>query len=162
MTTIRNNLLQRNSIEVDNEFIREVWFPVYRRHFLKQSLAKAYDCRKSFYLYHQQADVDCSDIVLFHRIQQMMKVTANALRQQITNREGIFNCFYFCCKKNIIVTVFAARRLDKEIKEVLEDYSQDIEKKEKLLTGRRVTLAEELSKYIVLVYKDEPAMKYVQ
>ncbi|XP_068905876.1 dynamin-like GTPase OPA1, mitochondrial isoform X2 [Tenebrio molitor] len=126
MTTIRNNLLQRNSIEVDNEFIREVWFPVYRRHFLKQSLAKAYDCRKSFYLYHQQADVDCLDIVLFHRIQQMMKVTANALRQQITNRE--------------------ARRLDKEIKEVLEDYSQDIEKKEKLLTGRRVTLAEELKR----------------
>ncbi|XP_044266136.1 dynamin-like 120 kDa protein, mitochondrial isoform X2 [Tribolium madens] len=126
LTTIRNNLLQRNSIEVDNEFIREVWFPVYRRHFLKQSLVKAYDCRKSFYLYHQQADVDCSDVVLFHRIQQMMKVTANALRQQITNRE--------------------ARRLDKEIKEVLEDYSQDSDKKETLLTGRRVTLAEELKR----------------
>ncbi|RZC39241.1 dynamin-like 120 kDa protein, mitochondrial [Asbolus verrucosus] len=126
LTTIRNNLLHRSGLEVDNEFIREVWFPVYRRHFLNQSLAKAYDCRKSFYLYHQQADVECSDIVLFHRIQQMMKVTANALRQQIINRE--------------------ARRLDKEIKEVLEDYSQDAEKKEALLTGRRVTLAEELKR----------------
>lgn len=33
-------------------------------------------------------DVDCADVLLFHRVQQMMKVTSNALRQQITNREG--------------------------------------------------------------------------
>ena len=57
----------------------------------------------------------------------MLKVTANALRQQVMNRE--------------------ARRLEREIKEVLEDYSQDPEKKQKLLTGRRVLLAEELSKF---------------
>lgn len=69
--------------------------------------------------------MECNDVVLFWRIQQMLKVTANALRQQIMNRE--------------------ARRLDKEIKEVLEDYSQDSEIKQMLLTGRRVTLAEELS-----------------
>ncbi|KAJ8918386.1 hypothetical protein NQ315_008082 [Exocentrus adspersus] len=125
LTTIRNNL-QRNNLEVDNDFIREVWNAVYRRHFLNQALGRAYDCRKAFYLYHQQMDVDCSDVVLFHRIQQMMKVTANALRQQVTNRE--------------------ARRLDKEIKDVLEDYSQDNDKKVKLLTGRRVTLAEELKR----------------
>ena len=66
--------------------------------------------------------------MLFWRIQQMLKVTANALRQQVMNRE--------------------ARRLEREIKEVLEDYSQDPEKKQKLLTGRRVLLAEELSKLI--------------
>jgi len=70
--------------------------------------------------------MECNDVVLFWRIQQMLKVTANALRQQIMNRE--------------------ARRLDKEIKEVLEDYSQDNEIKENLLTGRRVTLAEELKR----------------
>lgn len=70
--------------------------------------------------------MECNDVVLFWRIQQMLKVTANALRQQIMNRE--------------------ARRLDKEIKEVLEDYSQDSEIKEKLLTGRRVILAEELKR----------------
>lgn len=73
--------------------------------------------------------MECNDVVLFWRIQQMLKVTANALRQQIMNRE--------------------ARRLDKEIKEVLEDYSQDSEIKAKLLTGRRVTLAEELSMYAI-------------
>ncbi|XP_014237029.1 dynamin-like 120 kDa protein, mitochondrial isoform X1 [Trichogramma pretiosum] len=127
LTTVRKNL-QRNGLEVDNEFIRETWHPVYRRFFLQQSLSKAYDCRKGFYLYHtgHDSDLECNDVVLFWRIQQMLKVTANALRQQIMNRE--------------------ARRLDKEIKEVLEDYSQDNEIKQKLLTGRRVTLAEELKR----------------
>ena len=54
----------------------------------------------------------------------MLKVTANALRQQVMNRE--------------------ARRLEKEIKEVLEEMSGDDEAKMRLLTGRRVMLAEEL------------------
>ncbi|XP_076652517.1 opa1 mitochondrial dynamin like GTPase isoform X2 [Halictus rubicundus] len=127
LTVIRRNL-QANGIEVDHEFIRETWHPIYRRYFLQQSLNKAYDCRKGFYMYHtgHEEEMECNDVVLFWRIQQMLKVTANALRQQIMNRE--------------------ARRLHKEIKEVLEDYSQDSEIKEKLLTGRRVTLAEELKR----------------
>ena len=67
-------------------------------------------------------------MVLFWRIQQMLRVTANALRQQVMNRE--------------------ARRLEREIKDVLEEFSQEPEKKLKLLTGRRVLLAEELSKFL--------------
>lgn len=125
LTTIRKNI-QHNNIEVDSEFIRDLWYPIYRTHFLKKAQHRINDCRKSYFLYHQGAETECTDIVLFHRIQQMMKVTSNALRQQIMNRE--------------------ARRLDKEIKDVLDDYSQDNEKKEKLLVGRRVTLAEELKR----------------
>ena len=113
LTAARRNL-QTSGIDVDNEFIRQTWHPVYRRHFLRKSLSRAYDCRKGFYMYHQGLEcevrthlcvsiqsvslhdfffqqLDCNDVVLFWRIQQMLKVTANALRQQIMNREGIYD-----------------------------------------------------------------------
>ncbi|GBM14638.1 Dynamin-like protein, mitochondrial [Araneus ventricosus] len=127
LTTIKRNL-QSKDVEVDYDLITQVWHPIHRKHFLEKSLQKAYDCKRAFYLYHQGLDseIDCNDVVLFWRIQKMLQTTSNALRQQIMNAE--------------------ARRLEKEIKEVLEDYSQDTNKKKKLLTGRRVELAEELKR----------------
>ncbi|XP_039484409.1 dynamin-like 120 kDa protein, mitochondrial isoform X4 [Drosophila santomea] len=128
LTTVRKNL-QRDSVDVDTDYIRQTWFPVYRKHFLQQALQRAKDCRKAYYLYTQQGaecEISCSDVVLFWRIQQVIKITGNALRQQVINRE--------------------ARRLDKEIKAVLDEFSEDEEKKGYLLTGKRVLLAEELIK----------------
>lgn len=54
--------------------------------------------------YFDLQQINCSDVVLFWRIQQVIKVTANALRQQVVNRE--------------------ARRVDKEIKEVLGEQTR--------------------------------------
>lgn len=39
--------------------------------------------------------------------------------------------------------------MDKEIKEVLDEFGEDEDKKVQLLTGKRVQLAEELSKFII-------------
>ncbi|KAH0624314.1 hypothetical protein JD844_008018 [Phrynosoma platyrhinos] len=69
--------------------------------------------------------LECNDVVLFWRIQRMLSITANTLRQQLTNTE--------------------VRRLEKNVKEVLEDFAEDCEKKMKLITGKRVQLAEDLS-----------------
>jgi optic atrophy protein 1 len=126
LTLVRGNL-ETSGTEVQNPVIEETWDALYRRHFLRNSLQRAFSCRKGYFMYQQGLTADeCNDVVLFWRIQQMLGVTSKALRQQVVNRE--------------------ARRLDKEIKEVLEDFSQDREKKEQLLTGRRVMLAEKLKR----------------
>ena len=59
LTAARRNL-SVNGVDVDNEFIRQTWHPVYRRHFLRKSLARVYDCRKGFYMYHQGLECEVS------------------------------------------------------------------------------------------------------
>lgn len=62
-------------------------------------LQTAMECQ-GFYPHYKlgfdDTDVDCQAVVLFYRIQKMIDLTCNALRQQITNTEQ--------------------RRLEKEIK----------------------------------------------
>merc|ERR1719219_2316105 len=141
LTTIKRNLQTDSNVEVDYELIRDTWHPVYRRHFLKKALARCHDCRRGYFMYSKgiENDLDCNDVVLFWRIEQMLRVTANALRQQVMNRE--------------------ARRLEREIKDVLEEFSQEPEKKLKLLTGRRVQLAEELKRVRLIQERLEEFIK---
>ena len=54
------------------------------------------------------------------------------------------NSFYIACL--IAVCLFAARRLEKEVKEVVDEIGHTQEEKERLIRGRQVELAEELSK----------------
>jgi optic atrophy protein 1 len=61
-------IMERSNIDVDSEYIRETWRPIYRRHFLKQSLARTYDCRKGYYLYHQGLESEVRQLVLFIRV----------------------------------------------------------------------------------------------
>ncbi|XP_069363175.1 dynamin-like GTPase OPA1, mitochondrial [Maniola hyperantus] len=127
IVAVRDNL-RRRGVEVDNEYIRETWRPVYLRNFLQRAQARARDCKKSFYLYSQQngQEKDCCEVVMFWRVQAALRTTANALRQQIANRE--------------------AARLDRDLREVLDEMSADPELKKNLLSGRRVELAEELKR----------------
>lgn len=127
LVAVRDNL-RRRGVEVDNDYIRETWKPVYLKNFLQKAQTRARDCRKSFYLYSQQNGngKECCEVVMFWRVQQTLSTTANALRQQIGNRE--------------------AARLDRHLREVLDEMAADAELKKKLLSGRRVELAEELKR----------------
>ncbi|XP_026317929.1 dynamin-like 120 kDa protein, mitochondrial isoform X2 [Hyposmocoma kahamanoa] len=127
VVAVRDNL-RRKGFDVDNDYIRDTWKPVYLKNFLQRAQTRARDCKKSFYLYSQQNGngKECCEVVMFWRVQQTLRTTANALRQQIGNRE--------------------AARLDRELREVLDEMSADPELKKKLLSGRRVELAEELKR----------------
>ncbi|XP_016371542.1 dynamin-like 120 kDa protein, mitochondrial isoform X5 [Sinocyclocheilus rhinocerous] len=128
VTTVRKNLEARG-VEVDPVLIKDTWHQLYRRHFLQKALLHCNLCRRGFYYYQRHfvdSELECNDVVLFWRIQRMLAITANTLRQQLTNTE--------------------VRRLEKNVKEVLEDFGEDTEKKVQLITGRRVQLAEDLKK----------------
>uniref|UniRef100_A0A8C2AH70 Dynamin-like GTPase OPA1, mitochondrial n=1 Tax=Cyprinus carpio TaxID=7962 RepID=A0A8C2AH70_CYPCA len=132
VTTVRKNLEGRG-VEVDPILIKDTWHQLYRRHFLQKALLHCNLCRRGFYYYQRHfvdSELECNDVVLFWRIQRMLAITANTLRQQLTNTE--------------------VRRLEKNVKEVLEDFGEDTEKKIQLITGRRVQLAEDLSKSILI------------
>ncbi|XP_078114949.1 dynamin-like GTPase OPA1, mitochondrial isoform X3 [Sander vitreus] len=128
VTTVRKNLEGRG-VEVDPVLIKDTWHQLYRRHFLQKALSHCNLCRRGFYYYQRHfvdSELECNDVVLFWRIQRMLVITANTLRQQLTNTE--------------------VRRLEKNVKEVLDDFGEDMEKKTHLITGRRVQLAEDLKK----------------
>ncbi|XP_013855162.1 dynamin-like GTPase OPA1, mitochondrial isoform X4 [Austrofundulus limnaeus] len=128
VTTVRKNLEGRG-VEVDPVLIKDTWHQLYRRHFLQKALSHCNLCKRGFYYYQRHfvdAELECNDVVLFWRIQRMLVITANTLRQQLTNTE--------------------VRRLEKNVKEVLDDFGEDMEKKTQLITGRRVQLAEDLKK----------------
>nr|XP_057929183.1 dynamin-like 120 kDa protein, mitochondrial isoform X2 [Doryrhamphus excisus] len=128
VTTVRKNLEGRG-VEVDPMLIKDTWHQLYRRHFLQKALSHCNLCKRGFYYYQRHfvdSELECNDVVLFWRIQRMLVITANTLRQQLTNTE--------------------VRRLEKNVKEVLDDFGEDTEKKSHLITGRRVQLAEDLKK----------------
>ncbi|XP_045904640.1 dynamin-like 120 kDa protein, mitochondrial isoform X3 [Micropterus dolomieu] len=128
VTTVRKNLEGRG-VEVDPVLIKDTWHQLYRRHFLQNALGHCNLCKRGFYYYQRHfvdSELECNDVVLFWRIQRMLVITANTLRQQLTNTE--------------------VRRLEKNVKEVLDDFGEDLERKSQLITGRRVQLAEDLKK----------------
>ncbi|UJR14178.1 hypothetical protein I4U23_001173 [Adineta vaga] len=128
LTTVKKNL-QTQKIDVSNDFINETWQRVYKIYFLKQNLNTCVDCRRFFYYYQKSFSdqgLDCREVVFFWRLKRMIEITSNAIRQQISNIE--------------------TRRLEREVKEILDDFSSDETLKANLLKGKRVDLAEELKR----------------
>ncbi|CAD6195783.1 unnamed protein product [Caenorhabditis auriculariae] len=146
ITVIRRNIETKGVLDIPTETIRKQWKLVFKKHFLERIVQSSRECLSLYQIYREGLaegqDIDCQTIVLFYRIQKMINLTCNALRQQITNTEQ--------------------RRLEKEIKDVLDDWSQEADKKKEFLTGRRVDLAEEIKQVRRIQEKLEEFMTQLQ
>lgn len=125
LNTVKRNL-EAHGIEADSAVIQRLWKPYHRLSYLESEVNRAKECSKVFYFYENDLDsgTDCSHVLFFWRIKRMLESTANSLRRQILEDE--------------------CRRIEKEIIDVLEDYSDNDTRKTQLLSGKRVELAEEL------------------
>lgn len=125
--TIKRNL-EALGLDVDNGMIERIWTPFHRHKFLRNEVDRARDCHKMFHFYENDipCDTDCSHVLFFYRIQRMLEFSAKSLRRQILEGE--------------------LRRINKEIQEVWDEYGDDEVKKSKLISGKRVELAEQLVK----------------
>lgn len=89
---VRRNLENQQLPDVPTEQIRQQWRMVFREHYLERMLQASRDC-VGFYQNYKQgfsespSDLDCHVVPLFYRIRKMLDLSANALRQQITNTE---------------------------------------------------------------------------
>jgi len=126
VTAVKRNL-QTLNIEASPHEIVRVWNSLYRSYFVERAMQGVQECRKAFH--HRdiaKTELECNDLVLFWRFRRMLQSTSNSLRQQIINTE--------------------ARRLENEVKEILDDIGQNHDLKKDLLKGRQVDLAEELKR----------------
>lgn len=133
LIAIRKNLEARN-VQAENIFIEETWQLLYQQQFLERALLTANDCVKGFFYYQngiQDDTVDCSEVILFWRINRLLKSISKDIRRLIMSCE--------------------TQRLEKDIKDILDKIGEDEDNLKKLLKGRRVELAEEIKNTRVIL-----------
>ncbi|KAF1742000.1 hypothetical protein MXB_2857, partial [Myxobolus squamalis] len=117
--------LQTQGVNVKPETLHFIWEHIYLINFYKQAVEGIHDCRK----YHRSNDfsnhkLGCNDVLLFFKIHKLLQQTVITLRQQISTLE--------------------ARRLENFVKDSLENYSVNEDKKKQILSGKQVELAIEI------------------
>ena len=115
--------------EVDEASVRSMYRSMYKAGFLDRSLKSAAYCQSRFGGDPVQAGnaasngLRCSDVLLFWRVHNMLSATGNMLRLEATGYK---------------------KDLEEETRDVLGHIAADRAAKQRLIVGRRVSLAEEI------------------
>lgn len=142
MVVITKNLQAAKQANISHQLIEETWAQVYRGAFIDRALLTVNDCSKEFYYYQQgfkDNSIDCSDVILFWRIERMLSSTSKTVRQHILNHHN--------------------RRMEGVVKGVLEEWGADDDALKKLLTADRVQLAHHIKEVRRLMEQLEEFME---
>eukprot|EP00053_Salpingoeca_punica_P018575 m.182669 g.182669 ORF g.182669 m.182669 type:complete len:956 (-) comp17462_c0_seq2:449-3316(-) len=124
---IQHNLKHKNGLEVSADKVEECYKVLHKQAFLVRSIKSASICQQRFGKHESENDVPnqlgCSDVLLFWRVHNMLTATANMLRLE---------------------TMDYKRELEEEVRTYLNDIANDSEAKATLITGKKVSLAEDI------------------
>eukprot|EP00730_Choanoeca_flexa_P018456 TRINITY_DN8975_c0_g1_i3.p1 TRINITY_DN8975_c0_g1~~TRINITY_DN8975_c0_g1_i3.p1 ORF type:complete len:948 (+),score=268.23 TRINITY_DN8975_c0_g1_i3:156-2999(+) len=127
LRAIELSLKRKYRLAVEPESIQDTFDLLFRQHFLQKALASASYCRSKFNCESKVCNppngLGCYDVMLFWRLNNMLEATVNMLRLEAMEYK---------------------RELQERIRDSLNDISADTEAKTNLISGKRVTLAEEI------------------
>lgn len=127
------SIKRAHKVDVDEEAVRSMYQTMYKASFLDRSLKSAAYCQSKFGAVDAAAGegggsspangLRCSDVLLFWRVHNMLSATGNMLRLEAMSYK---------------------KDLEEEARDVLNNIAGDRAAKQRLIVGRRVTLAEEI------------------
>eukprot|EP00043_Microstomoeca_roanoka_P015343 m.153701 g.153701 ORF g.153701 m.153701 type:complete len:1019 (+) comp16240_c11_seq1:115-3171(+) len=124
---LQHSLKRKYGVDVSDDQIMETYHLLYKQHFLDQALKSAAYCQSKFG-YREDActpcnDLHCADVLLFWRLHNMLRATVNMLRLEAMDYKT---------------------EIQEAIRRVLNEIDENSEKKQNLIGGKRVKLAEEI------------------
>eukprot|EP00051_Salpingoeca_urceolata_P031731 m.12712 g.12712 ORF g.12712 m.12712 type:complete len:998 (-) comp4343_c0_seq1:112-3105(-) len=127
LKAVQHNLKIKHGLEVEHAAIQDAYSKLYKLQFYDRAIKSAQYCQSRFgYKEHENKAVNglqCSDVLLFWRIHNMMTASGNLLRLEAMEYK---------------------RDLEEEAREMLDNLATDMDAKQKLIQGHRVSLAEEI------------------
>eukprot|EP01134_Creolimax_fragrantissima_P007762 CFRG7762T1 len=134
--TVRNNVKQSTGEDVSDPQINEVFEKLFVSDFLKRGVQSALYCKNKYSSSEGSTKdapncLECKDVTMFWRLQEMLHATSKTLRQQI---------------------MYHRAKLEMEVKQELENLQADDIATRSLITGERVELAQqiELTRHLLM------------
>lgn len=124
---IQHSLKRKHRVTMEPEAITDTYSLLFKREFLDRALKSAAYCKSKFGYDAAKCrpcnSLQCADVLLFWRLHNMLDATVNMLRLEAMDYK---------------------RELQEDIRDVLNRISIDEEAKIRLISGKRVVLAEEI------------------